>query len=75
MLFKLYFNRLNRICYVFLVCLEIKNKTDLAATYSKAHSPTIKFATLEISTQWGGGFTHAPYNNDHVYVYNSFSKT
>ena len=38
------------------------NKHDLDATYFKLHLTIIKFPTVEISNEWGGGFNHIPYN-------------
>ena len=35
----------------------LKHKIDLDATYFKLHLTIIKFPTLEISREWGGGFT------------------
>ena len=47
---------------VFLVVIETKHKIDLNTTYFKTHSTIIIFTTLEISTEWGGGFTYVQYN-------------
>ena len=46
---------------VFLVFLEIKHKIDLHATYFKLHLNKIKFPTLEISSEWSGGYTSVPH--------------
>ena len=43
--------------------LEIEHKIDLDAPYFKLHSTIIKFPTLEISTEWGSGFTDVLYDN------------
>ena len=40
--------------------MEIKHKIDSDATYFNPHLTIIKFPTLEISSQWGGGFTSVP---------------
>ena len=48
---------------VFLICNEIKHKIDLDAAYFKLNLSIIKFPALEISSEWGGGFTSVPYNN------------
>ena len=46
---------------VFLVFIEIKHKIDLHATYFKLYLTKIKFSTLEISIEWGGGYTSVLY--------------
>ena len=46
---------------LFLVFIEIKHKIDLDATYFKLHLTIIKFSTLEISSEWSGGFTYVPF--------------
>ena len=46
---------------VFLVFLETKHKIDLHVTYFKLHFTKIKFPTLEISREWGGGYTSVLY--------------
>ena len=40
----------------------LKHKIDLDATYFKLHLTIIKFPTLEISSEWSGGFTYVPYD-------------
>ena len=40
----------------------LKQKIDLDATYFKLHLTIIKFPTLEISSEWSGGFTYVPYD-------------
>ena len=47
---------------MFLVFIEIKHKIDLDTTSFKLHLTIIKFPTLEISNEWGGGFTDVPYD-------------
>ena len=47
---------------LFLVFIERKHKTDLDVTYFKGHSTIIKFPTLEMSTEWGGGLTYVSYD-------------
>ena len=46
----------------FFVFSEIKHQTDLDATYFKLHLTIIKFPTLEISSEWSGGFTSFLYD-------------
>ena len=46
--------------YFCLVLIEIKHKIDLDATYFKFDLAIIKFPTLEISCEWGDGFTSVP---------------
>ena len=52
-----------------MVFIEIKHKIDSDATYFNPHLTIIKFPTLEISSQWGGGFTSVPYNILEAFIY------
>ena len=40
----------------------MKHEIDLDATYFKLHLTIIEFPTLEISSEWGDGFTYVPYD-------------
>ena len=40
----------------------MKHKIDLDATYFKLHLTIIEFLTLEISSEWVGGFTYVLYD-------------
>ena len=53
---------------VFLIFNEIKHKTDLDVAHFKLNLSIIKFPTLEISSEWGGGFTSVPYIFRGIYL-------